>query len=425
MVLSTQAPLEMFVTRDDREFFLSLVERLVGECDLRLHAYSLLSHSFAFLATPLHSEALPRFMQKLARSYVAYYNKSYAHSGALFARRYRSALVSSEYAYDVIKRIETMPLALESALVEPHAAFDPAEYKKRYGELLAPKTLAFIESRIEKSQIIGSGAFAQSIEEKTGMSLYPKERGRPKKRNLNKRMSMSMYKNLVVLDREGHKSLKISPMENLFFARELSSVALTHSEVEQVAKDFAVVFTNGERASLVTLVSLGQTNLAINDEGKWLAPYVPAALRKYPFALVKSETEEDKSVIVIDEDAEMFSKTKGKALFEKSGENSATLEEHINLASVFEKETQTTLAAVEEIRASGVLVEKEVRVNTENESKVLVNGFSAVDEEKLAALDMDTLERWEKSGIMALIKAHLTSLDKIQNLFVLAKSRQA
>ena len=424
MALSAREPLEMFVEREDGEFFVSLVEKLSREGDLRLHAYSVAARGFAFLATPLRSEALPRFMQKLARSYVAYYNKKHGHSGALFARRYRSALVSSEYAYDVIKRIETMPLAFASALLEPHAAFDPAEYKRRYEELLSPQTLEFIESRLEKQQIIASDAFARSMEEKTGMSLYPKERGRPRKKSFATISSARMYKKLVVLDREKHKSLKISPMKNLFFARELSFVPLTLSEAELVAKDFAVVFTSAKDASLIALVSLGQTNLAINDEGKWLAPYVPAALRKYPFALVKSETREDKSVIVMDERGDMLSELEGEELFKASGEVSEVLREYANLASLYDAQTRKTRAMVEEIRESGILAQRSIRINTQGESRVLVNGFSGVDEEKLNKLDKEIVQRWQESGIMALVKTHLASLEKIQNLFVLAKNRQ-
>lgn len=431
----------MFVEKEDFDFFLSLLRELVGEYALSLHAYTLLPHSFEALVTPSEDEALSKFMQLLARRYVHYYNKKYNHKGTLWKRRYVSLLVDDEYLYDVIKYIETKALRFlenekeylyssirvnlgheSSGFIEHHHGFLSQKYKKEYALFLPQKQQSFIDSCIEKQHTIGSSRFIQRIEEKTGLSLRVQARGRPKKNNSNQRISM--YKNLVVLDREKHKDLKISPLENLFFAKDVSSIALTHSEIKLVGKDFPVVLTNSENPSFMALLSLGQANLALNEEGKWLASYVPATIRKYPFAVVQSNTEKDKNIIVIDEESSLFSKSKGKQLFKKSGDISDTLKESIDFVSLYDKEMKITQAVAKEIKESGILEEKEIRVNNESESKVLVNGFCAVNEERLNKLDKEILDKWEERGILALIKAHLESLKNIQNLFVLAKNRQ-
>lgn len=441
IALVSDEPSGMFVEKEDFDFFLSLLEELMHEYALSIHAYTLLPHSFELLATPHNNEALSKFMQLLVRRYVLYFNKKYNHKGTLWKRRYVSVLVDDEYLYDVIKYIETKSLNLledekrylyssirvnlgfqKSDLIHTHKEFSSKKYKQNYSFFLTQQQWSFINSCIEKQHLIGSSRFIQGIEEKTGLALRVQARGRPRKNNSNKRISM--YKNLVVLDREKHKGLKISPLDNLFFTKDMSSIALTYSEIALVGKDFPVVLTNSENPSFIALLSLGQTNLALNEEGKWLASYVPATIRKYPFALVQSNTDKDKNIIVIDEESSLFSRSKGKQLFKKSGDISDALKQSIDFVSLYDKEMKTTQVVAQEIKASGILEAKEIRVNNESESKVLVNGFCVIDEEKLNKLDKEILQRWEKNGIMALIKAHLTSLENIQNLFVLAKNRQ-
>ena len=73
-----------------------------------------------------------------------------------------------------------------------------------------------------------------------------------------------------MLDKEKHKSLKVSPLENLNFAKELSFVPVLVTETAAVSEMFPVVFSAGENSSLVSLTALGGSNLAINTEGKYI-----------------------------------------------------------------------------------------------------------------------------------------------------------
>ena len=233
-----------------------------------------------------------------------------------------------------------------------------------------------------------------------------------------------MYNKLVILDKEKHKSLKINPLENLSFAKQTAFVPVTANETALVGAGFPVVFTAEETPSLVSLVSLGGDSLAVNAEGKWITSYVPSYFRKYPFSLASTKENAGQKVILIDEESSLFSKTKGKQLFKKSGEQSETLTNAINYLTTYENQMIVTGNVAKLIADSGILQNREISVGEGEEKKVLVQGFKVVDKEKLNALSDDILADWVRKGIITLIDAHLKSLDNIQMLFNIAHQRQ-
>jgi putative transposase len=442
VLLTTEHQDGMFQERVDFDFFIQLLQELSHGHGIVIHAYTLLQKSFEFLSTPQHEEALPKFMQILARRYIVYFNKKYQHTGSLWKHRYVSVLVdTSEYLYDVIKYIETKSRKLvrdeksylyssihtnifdiDDAITKHNEKFSHDAYKNNYSSYLTRKKYNFITQCIERQQVIGDSEFIQGIEENIGVLLHRQKRGRPKK-DINKQRK-NMYTNLVVLNKEKHKNLKISSFENLLFAKEVVTLSLTYKEVAVVGKDFPVVFSNDEIPSFITLVSLGDTNLAITPDGKWITDYIPMAVLKYPFGVMQSGVNQDENIILIDESTSLLSKSKGKQLFKKSGEVSDTLQKAIKYVSVYDNQIKRTRLATQEIKQSGILEPKEIRVDTDGLKKALINGFSVVNQEKLANLDIELLARWEKNGIMELIKAHLLSLKNVNNLFTLAKNRQ-
>ncbi len=208
------------------------------------------------------------------------------------------------------------------------------------------------------------------------------------------------------------------------FAKDATHIPVLASEIAQVGATFPVVFTSEENPVLVSIVSLGGQSLAINGEGKWVAQYVPSFLRRYPFSLASTKENPAQKVILIDEDSELFSKSKGKQLFKKDGEKSETLEHAVTFLTSYDAQSTVTMSAIKAIANSGILESREISVGEGDEKKVLVNGFKVVDREKLNALSDDILADWVRKGIITFIDAHLKSLNNIQTLFEMAQARQ-
>ncbi|MDD3342370.1 MAG: SapC family protein [Sulfurospirillaceae bacterium] len=442
---------QIFCDQADYDFGLDVLKVLTNHLLLKIHAYCLMPNHIHILCTPLNQDAISRFMQGFGIKYVSYFNKKYNRTGTLWEGRYRSSLVENAYVLPLMQYIESNPVRagivnlsedyafssfVANALNENnecithHTVYNLLAsnaieramiYKARFHEPLSKEMLAFLREHIAKQTITGTQAFYQELSKRIGTSLMNNKVGRPKKMIQNNTIKRnSMYKNLVVLDKENHKSLKVSPMSNLLFAKELTSTPILANEIAHVGKDFPVVFTSGEQTGLVALNSLGGSNLAINAEGKYIVNYVPAFLRRYPFSIGSNKENPSQQLILIDSESEFVSQSKGKQLFNKEGENSETLNNAIVFLQNYEQERATTQNVINLIAQSGILEEREITVGEGDEKKILVNGFKVVSKEKLYALDDATLAEWVRKGIISFIDMHLNSLNHIQTLFNLA-----
>lgn len=410
---------------------------------VQLHAYVLMPRFFEFVATPTNAESLPKCMQSLGRRYVGYYNKKYDRAGTLWEGRYKASLLEDErYLLWVMSYIERQApkehpyssirknlYGKKDKLVTLHRLYKKLGYTdeervKKYASYFQSKKFdKFIENALEKQLVTGSAEYITHLEKRIGMTLTQKGRGRPKKQTTKRRKKM--YKNLVVLDKEQHKDLKLKPMEDLFFAKDLKFIPIVASEVVEVGDMFPVVFTADENPSLIVLVSLGGENLALSKDGKWIAPYVPAFLRKYPFSIAAPKENPKQRVILIDEDSSLLSTTKGEPLFNEDGSQTQILQNAIKFLTTYENEALKTANIAKLIADSGILEDREISVGDGDEKKVLVNGFKVVNREKLNALSDDILADWARKGIVTMIDAHIRSLDNVtRTLFALAQLRQ-
>ncbi len=236
-----------------------------------------------------------------------------------------------------------------------------------------------------------------------------------------------MFKNLQALEKEKHRDLKIKPLEDLYFARDMTNIPVIIGESSIIAKDFPLVFISDSKGnySLCAIVSLGSSgNLALNKERKWITDYIPSFLRRYPFTIASVENDPKKRVVMIDEDAPCISKSTGMELFDKDQEQSELLKSSLNFLQKNFEQTDITKKIVQEIQKAEILEDREIAIDEGEERKVLVKGFKVVDRDKLDALGDDILASWVRRGIISFIDIHLNSLDKINDLFTLANNRQ-
>ena len=444
ILLKSLDNLTIFRDEQDYEIFKEMLQELSKTHQVEIHSYILMPKYFEFFATPKNIDSLPKFMQSLGRRYVGYFNKKYGRSGTLWDSRYKASLVENEtYGFEVMKYIEQQAskdythssvgknlFNKKDSIVAPSSLYKKLGYtdEQRLESYLKifnktdEKKASFIAFCLEKQLVTGNESFIKNIENLVGMVLASKSRGRPKKENQEQRKTM--YKNLVVLDKQKHKDLKISPLENLNFAKESAFIPVLANEASVIASSFPIVFSADETPSLIALVSLGGDSLAINSEGKWITPYVPSYLRKYPFSLAATKENPEQKIVLIDEESSLFSKSKGKQLFKKEGEPSEALSNAINFLNSYENQAKVTNDVVKIIAQSAILEDREISIGEGEEKKVLVKGFKVVDREKLNKLSDDILAAWVRNGIISFIDAHLKSLQNIQTLFNLAQQRQ-
>ena len=84
----------------------------------------------------------------------------------------------------------------------------------------------------------------------------------------------------------------------------------------------------------------------------------------------------------------------------------------------FDECPERRLAFLEELVKHKLLMDGEVAIQQEgNDQPFVYRGFQMVDENKLREVRGDVLRGWNQSGLLALIHAHLFSLDLMREIF--------
>ena len=220
--------------------------------------------------------------------------------------------------------------------------------------------------------------------------------------------TLLFYSDPVPLDKKKHASLKFKTSDTLAFASGVNSVPIAGSEIFAASRHFPVLFYKNSSGNYLPIVLLSLRKDG-NDLGTdWNGFYVPAFVRRYPFALT------DEGMVVIDTKAPHFQADDGENLF-TDGEASDTLKKIVQFLEV----VQATYKGTEEFCKA--LVEKQLltpfntKLNFKN-ATIEIGEMYAIDEKKLHQLDDADVPNWFKKGWIAWAYAHLHSISALNDL---------
>lgn len=229
--------------------------------------------------------------------------------------------------------------------------------------------------------------------------------------------SLMFYQDAVALDRELHQSLKLKPAQDLLFCADATALPIVMGEFVEVARQCPIAFLRLEHGALlpVALVGLpGGKNLYLSEDGKWLAPYIPAFVRRYPF--VFAQTGADQLTVCIDRAYAGFSEAEGVPLFDAQGEPAALVQGTVALLTEFQRQHALTQAFTQRLEQAGVLVQASADAKLDDGRSFSLQGLLMVDEQKLRAIGEEVLKAWFGSGELGLVYAHLLSLGHLLEL---------
>ena len=246
-----------------------------------------------------------------------------------------------------------------------------------------------------------------------------------------------LYGNLVPLDRVAHKNLRLrTDLLVTSRASTQNSLFLTVVEFADACKEYPVVFVRVGDApgadGKITVAPLAVTGLKPNtnmfaDGDKWKGNYIPAYLRRYPFAMARIEGQ-DQVAVCFDEQWPGFSQTEGSSLFAADGQPTEFLVNARTFLENFEQEAERTRLICEQIVDTGLLQDMRFEATLPDGEKMEVEGFLAIDEKKLAELPDDKVVQLFRSGILSLIEMHRISMgnmNRLANLHAAAKAEAA
>lgn len=191
----------------------------------------------------------------------------------------------------------------------------------------------------------------------------------------------------TALSKTEHRDTGLLPRDNYFFAASERAVPVLLAELNKVMPHYLLGFIAQGDSYLPMAIVGAKTNAYLSPDGRWLAPYVPATLRGYPFALANAE--EGRRVLAID--AERLSDD-GEPLFD-GDELSDTVQQTLDFLQQCEKSRTSTAKATAKLAEHGLIAHWDLAVPTDaaGGTPVKLDGVYRLDEAKLNRLDRNAL----------------------------------
>ena len=236
-------------------------------------------------------------------------------------------------------------------------------------------------------------------------------------------MPPALYRNPAALDRERHRQLRLSPVNGYGFLRGMNSLFLTVGEFADAGREYPIVFipAGKDEASgdenLAPVAVLGLTpgeNLFLKSDDSWAADYLPAFVRRYPFAM--AHVDKDTLAVCLDEGYAGFSQAEGERLFEADGQPTQNLKNIHEFLENFERESERTRLFCRELQQAELLQPMRFDAQMPSGESLAIDGFFAISVEKFNALSDAKILQMHKSGMLGLIHLQQASLGNMRRL---------
>ncbi len=202
------------------------------------------------------------------------------------------------------------------------------------------------------------------------------------------------------------------------FAAQLTTLPVVAAELPHLVPSMPLGFVqNGNNFELAAICSVQHAvNLYVAPDGRWLGSYIPAAIRGYPFQLVKLQDRED-SILCIDEESGVVVEAgQGESFFDASGTPSQALKDILNLLTQVERSRVATQTAVDALHGAGLIQPWHINLQRENQATATVKGLFRIDEAVMNALPDETFLKLRSNGAFAVAYAQLLSMNQLGGL---------
>lgn len=222
------------------------------------------------------------------------------------------------------------------------------------------------------------------------------------------------YKEPQLLHSQVHSQWRLKDGDTAF-AAEAPYVPILVSELAAAARNYPIVFA-GDDAQPLAVLGLEKRNLFVKD-GVWRDDsYVPAYVRRYPFAFVATSGP-DGFALAIDAGSErvMDDGEEGVPLFEND-KPSALTQSALDFCGAFQNDIAKTRAFADALKAQDLLIDRRADATLPDGRKLGLDGFQVIDAEKLSKLPDEIVLAWHNNSYLAWAYFHLASLDRFQSL---------
>ncbi len=234
---------------------------------------------------------------------------------------------------------------------------------------------------------------------------------------------------MTPLNKKKHLNFYFQPTSTYKFAGSDTICPILVSEVASVINISPLAFIKNEstgKLGFFQMLSHGPPkNSFVNDKGKWVAEYLPAYYRVYPFNLVTTDKTEN-PILCFDETSGLLSADQSEfsiPLFEKEGVPTKQFSLIIQEIQRIHAERKRSQRLINEITELDIFEEWKIRIKTKDVRKDLENkdldikGLWKISNKKLKEVNKEQLHNLLRTGALDIIYAHWFSLKNLPKLF--------
>lgn len=221
--------------------------------------------------------------------------------------------------------------------------------------------------------------------------------------------------NWIPISKTKHQSEYWLPSSDYLFTASTEVLLLLNAELPKLVTQYVIAFIkNDSQMTPVVILGIGiGKNLYVSEEGVWLASYIPATVRGYPYALIPDSN--GQKILCIDENYIGRGENENPIF---DGENLAekTAERH-NFLNHSEESKTHTLSAGKLLDSLNLLEPWPLAFKSDNSDETSqLTGLFKVNEEVLNNLTDDEFCKLRNHGALALAYAQLFSMSQIDEL---------
>lgn len=226
-----------------------------------------------------------------------------------------------------------------------------------------------------------------------------------------------MFKNITPINKEKHLKTKVKPVDNFDFVKDVHITSVMVHEFSRASSVYPIVFLEDQTKDEfkpVVLTGLEEGENLFVKENKWDASYIPAIVRRYPFALAKTG-EDGRYTICIDEESDFVNEDEGQALFNDKGEAGDVIEKVKQYLTELQQMEQFTTEFCSYMSTNNMFTPLNMKVRVGNEVKN-ISGAYVINEERFNALSDEKFLELRTKKYTPVVYSHLSSLAQVERL---------
>jgi len=190
-------------------------------------------------------------------------------------------------------------------------------------------------------------------------------------------------------------------------------------EFIQAAREYPIFLTKNAATgqfefSVLLGLSLGE-NLFADGSGEWDARYVPAVIRREPFAL-RQAGGEGEPTLTVDIESPRLSSDEGDPLFLEHGGLSPLLEDMRSVLGEIYSGAEAARGLADLFLQHGLIEPLKVNLQLDSGEKISLDALYSVNSDKLNALDDSTLAQLARNGALSLAYCIIGSTGNVRAL---------